>query len=694
MTLAPALGRLGAPAILVSPPEAVGTISGVHRDVAAFFGVPTRGPCREPLPTLAPDDTIGAWLLRERDRRTVPVRVTSWDEYRHHFGGFEGPGRLPYAVSAFFDGGGHTAYVGRVVHNYGRGGAMAGPDSDSGGVAEGRFTQLGNAATDPIVLRARSEGSWGNQLSVTLRFRTRPLVVTAMTPTDIVVDVQEWVPGGSLLRLQLPGDRQELRVVERSEQRPDPSSPRERRHLTLDVAASDTPVTVEIVTGTIETVDLDPTFARREVVDDVGFRSDHPRWLARVLINESTVLWPAPEWVDDEIVIADARLREVALTGDNGEVDGLGDPIFDAPTMTGGQDRWHDVVPEDFHDPTWVLGNETPGDGVQCLADHHDVGLVLAPDLYEPAPLSPVDDVTDPPNLCGPEFAEHHAPLVAQAAVPNPIPLAGLALNPRIGADLDRIVDNQRALVDFAAARRDLTVLLDVPLGLAHGQILQWRNSFDSAYAAAYHPWLDVAPPDDGRDGLVRLNPSAFAAGIIAERERRLGVHFGPANQVAVGAVRTAADVPPARHDSLHVAGVNVFVPDHTGVLLTGARTLALRQLVRQLNVARLMTVLRLSLEREMQWAVFEPNNERLWAEIERRVKTFLTAFYDAGAFRGESTGDAFFVTCDRTTMSTNDLDNGRIICHVGVNVAEPIEYIVLEIALDADTTETRIIGT
>ena len=187
---------------------------------------------------------------------------------------------------------------------------------------------------------------------------------------------------------------------------------------------------------------------------------------------------------------------------------------------------------------------------------------------------------------------------------------------------------------------------------------------------------------DDGRDRLVRVNPSAFAAGIIADRELRLGVHVGPANRIAVGAVRTSDDVAPGQHDALHLDGINVFVPQRDGIGLTGARTLSRRPLLRQLSVARLMTVLRLSLEREMQWAVFEPNNRALWAEVRRLVHTLLLRYFAAGAFRGATSKEAFFVRCDRTTMTQNDLDNGRLVCLVGVAPVEPIEYIVLRLAL------------
>ncbi len=675
MTLAPALGRLGAPAVMVAPPEPVGTITGVRRDVAGFFGIAPRGPCRLPPSTLEPDDQISSWLARGPTRRTIAVPVTSWDEYRQHFGGFEGPGRLPYAVSAFFDAGGQMAYVARMVHEYG-------DAQNLGARARGAFEGVTRTGGQPIEVLARSEGAWANALEVTLRFRTRPLMTRSTTTAGVVVDRQEWVPGGSLLRLRLAGDVQELVLVDRSEVRQD--DPVDQRHLQLVSPVASAPVAAEVVTAVVEVVDRDRSFSRREVLDDIGFRSDHPRWLARVLIRESTFLWPDEPWLDDEIAVADTQLGPVTILGGGAE-----------PTLVGGEDRWDDVVPEDYWDPSWVPGDEVAGDGVQSLANNDDIGLMVAPDLYSPEPLAPVDDVTDPPTLCGATFAPHVGQIDVPPQAPPPLPLSGLALDPLDAMDRARIMSAQQALVAYAGARRDLTVLLDVPLGLSQRQILDWRNAFDSPYAAAYHPWLDVASPDDDRDALVRVNPSGFAAGIIAERELRLGVHFGPANQIAVGAVRVDNVVPPERHDALHVAGVNVFQPERDGIRLTAARTLALRPSLRQLSVVRLLTALRLSLAREMQWVVFEPNEEPLWAEVRRLVRTFLTRLYEAGAFRGATTKDAFFVTCDRTTMSQNDLDNGRLICLVGVNVAEPIEYIVLEIALETDgTVQLQIVAT
>ncbi len=659
MPLGPAIGTLGAPRISITSPAAQRTLVGVRRDVAAFLGVAPRGPTRLPQRSLEADDDIATWLQTAPRSRSVAVAVTSWDEYRRFFGGYEGPGRLPYAVSTFFTSGGRLAYVVRVVHESGR------PDDE--GVAAGSFAGLQTLAGQPITLLARNEGSWGNRLGATLRFVTRPIALRAFTSGNLVVDPREWVPGGSLVRLTMTDDSRLLEYVDSSTEEPEPAGPGSRRVLRLAGPIPLTLRSLEVVTAALEVVDGDPAFPRREVLGDIGLRFDHPRSLARVVVNESTLVWPEVGWAGGSIRIDDTGLPSISLVA------------------SGGLDRWHEIVPDDYFDPHWVPGDELVGDGVQCLAEHTDIGLLLAPDLYDPQPIVDTDDVTDPVTLCGPDFAPHldiEPPPAPQTPTPG---LDGLRLDPLVPGSLDVIVDAQRRLVDYAEFRRDLTVLLDVPPGLPQRRMLDWRNEFDSAFAAAYHPWLDVATVDDQRDSLVRINPSSFAAGIIAEREIRLGVQHGPANEIAHGAVRVADEVSPERHDELHVNGVNVFVPERDGIRLTGARTLSRRAPLRQLSVTRLLTVLRLALETEMRWAVFEPNNRALWAEVRRLIHDLLTRFYEGGAFRGATTKEAFFVRCDRTTMTTNDLDSGRMICLVGVAPVEPVEYILIEVALSAD---------
>jgi Bacteriophage tail sheath protein len=77
---------------------------------------------------------------------------------------------------------------------------------------------------------------------------------------------------------------------------------------------------------------------------------------------------------------------------------------------------------------------------------------------------------------------------------------------------------------------------------------------------------------------------------------------------------------------------------------------------------------------------VFEPNDENLWARVTRSVSDFLTSVWQSGALMGTSAEEAFFVTCDRTTMTQDDIDNGRLILVVGVAPTMPAEFVVIQI--------------
>ena len=270
MALARQLGTLGAPGIRVAPPEPVRVITGVRRDVAAFVGIAPRGPVRVPVEPLEPDIDVAVWLAGPRTR-SVAVPITSWDEYRYRFGGFEGPGRLPYAVSTFFAQGGERAWVVRIVHDHGD------PAIDEAGRACGCLAPLRTTGGDPIVLTARDEGAWGDALRATMTFTTRPVQVLASTASELVVAREEWVPAGSLMRVRLPGDVLELRYVDRSETRPDPAGAGQRRHLILDAPLGSAPGTFDVVTATVSVADHDPTPPRRPGPASAGGRPAAPR---------------------------------------------------------------------------------------------------------------------------------------------------------------------------------------------------------------------------------------------------------------------------------------------------------------------------------------------------------------------------------------------------------------------------------
>ena len=243
----------------------------------------------------------------------------------------------------------------------------------------------------------------------------------------------------------------------------------------------------------------------------------------------------------------------------------------------------------------------------------------------------------------------------------------------------------QHRVVEVAALRRRFVALLDVPAGLPPRDVTAWRAAFDSSYAAAYHPWLGVPRVGDPRREIVLVPPSAFAAGIVAARERRLGLPWGPANELATGAVLAADVLGDAQHDDLHLLGINVFRAERDGFRLTAARTLTSDPEYRQLSVRRLMTMLALAIDRELQFLVFEPNTPGLRDRLRRSLTDFLRQMHRRQAFAGDTEATSFFVRCDEAVNPPSSQALGRLVAEVGVAPAAPLEYLLLRITQDVD---------
>src|SRR5262249_49245447 len=298
-------------------------------------------------------------------------------------------------------------------------------------------------------------------------------------------------PIGATLRLSLGGGVRVIRRLSVIAEDWDPATGARIAFATFDAPTAAAARSAELVEGVLRIDDGD---GRSELHDRVGLSAEHPRWLARVLVNESKLLYPdddpATSWIDLDLD-PDASL-----------------PPYTTTPFVGGADRYRDLTPEDFFDPEWVLGNDCPGRGVHAITALEDLSLLVVPDLYSPRPLGKVESVVVEGSLAGSEFAQCVTPAlpIPQAAVPED--LGNLRLDP--SGDFDVIVVLQRRLLELAETLRSFIVLLDVPPLLNQRRILDWRAKFDSAYVAAYYPWIEVARLDDQRDTIVRVNPSAL----------------------------------------------------------------------------------------------------------------------------------------------------------------------------------------
>ena len=242
------------------------------------------------------------------------------------------------------------------------------------------------------------------------------------------------------------------------------------------------------------------------------------------------------------------------------------------------------------------------------------------------------------------------------------------------------------SLIEHVSAQRAyrIAILETAPGQLASG-FETARAQFDSSYAALYVPWVQTPNPlavaGTSTPAQILVPPTGAIAGIYARNDVQNSVAKAPANEVVLGALDFERHISFAEQTILNPLGINClrFFPDR-GYLVWGARTVSSDTSLMYVNVRRYLIYLEHSIDNGTQWAVFENNGPALWARVTDSIDSFLNNEFASGNLQGSSPAQAFFVRCDRTTMTQNDLDNGRLICLIGVALLKPAEFVVFRI--------------
>lgn len=242
------------------------------------------------------------------------------------------------------------------------------------------------------------------------------------------------------------------------------------------------------------------------------------------------------------------------------------------------------------------------------------------------------------------------------------------------------IPDVQLSLVAHCEAAKSRFAVLDIPRNLKKvDEILEYKDMFDTSYAALYHPWLETNDPVAKKRFF--LPPSAAICGVYARCDLSIGVHKAPANEVVRACTGLEYSYNNGEQDRLNPAGVNLIrsFPGR-GIRVWGARTCSSNGNWKYINVRRLFIYLEESIKANTNWVVFEPNTELLWTRVQRSVEMFLTSVWNSGALAGATPGEAFFVKIGRDTMTQDDIDNGRLVCVIGVAPVKPAEFVIFKI--------------
>jgi phage tail sheath protein FI len=297
--------------------------------------------------------------------------------------------------------------------------------------------------------------------------------------------------------------------------------------------------------------------------------------------------------------------------------------------LAGGRDGTETITPEDF-----IGFDMGPGErsGLLALAANEEVALLACPDAMR--------------------FYERE---------PGP---AGELKAQRVQDQMIAICENQK----------DRFVILDIPQSKDIEWVRRWRRRTDSSYCAYYWPWLRTVGVDDK----VRVvPPSGFLAGCYS-RSDDVGVHQAPANLEIHGAEDVSMRVTEDHIGLLNADQVNTFRLQR-GVRPWGVRTASSDPEWRYIPTRRLFIMLRRSLEAGFAWLTFEPNNERTWSLARDRTMAFLSTLHAKGMFAGNP-DEAYFVKCDAENNPPDGVDNGFLICDIGVAPVTPAEFIMISL--------------
>lgn len=569
--------------------------------------------------------------------------VTSFGEFEGVYGGLEPltfaneqptPNYLAQGVRAYFENGGQRLYVSRVYE------AIDGSD--------GRASAILGSASDGISLTARFPGAVPLQVTFILLAGSHALALDAasgrrrlrgVNAFDLVHVTDGGVPMGAA---------DGFHWAEPLSEPADPSEPRWQLFDTDNgpgTAEHALPPTAEVrmVSLAVEIgwVGSDGRVTRRALWDGLGTHAKHRRALSRVFtasLTDRTQETTAPVVIDTgpldaaavaRLLLSQAPREPLAVSS---PPSGGFSPVRSTVLLSNGRDGVRPSVNAYTGSGTAAAGRT----GLQALEEPADISIVAAPG--------------------------YSAGWSAEGSAES-VRMLGIAL----------------ALIDHCERMRYRIAVLDSANGQGISDVRALRARLQSAHAVLYYPWVRAA--DAATGGALLLPPCGFVAGIYARNDVERGVHKAPANEVVRGAIGLELMLNTAQQEVLNPEGINTLRWfEGRGYRVWGARTISAAPECTYVNLRRYLAYLEHSIDRGIRWVVFETNGEPLWANVRRTIEDFLYREWASGRLPGEKPAQGYFVRCDRSTMTGSDLDNGRLVCLVGVAPLRPAEFMTMRI--------------
>ena len=236
-----------------------------------------------------------------------------------------------------------------------------------------------------------------------------------------------------------------------------------------------------------------------------------------------------------------------------------------------------------------------------------------------------------------------------------------------------------RCLISHCEKMRYRVAVIDSVKEHDLNKVQNYRSNFNSAYAALYYPWITSVDPITRKK--IDVPPSGTISGIYARVDSERGVHKAPANEEIYSANGLEFDINKAQQSILNPLGINCLrYFKRRGYRVWGARTVSSDPEWKYINVRRYFAYLEQSIERGTQWSVFESNGAVLWNKVRQSIEDFLFNEWEHGRLAGAKPEEGYHVRCDRTTMTQDDIDNGRLVCMIGVAPVKPAEFVIFRI--------------
>jgi len=555
----------------------------------------------------------------------VPELLTSFTDFERTYGGIDQleysevkqDNYLAHSVRAYFENGGKRLYVSRIYS----------PPTDGDGRAGSSIGQ------DKIKLAARYPGKCGN-MTVDFLFKAGQNIMGKESDRTVLRGASEY----DLILLKTTDIDNKLYWLEFNKgkntfklREKNPNEEEDDLFLS-DVNYSEQTDTAKIITVNV-TIDMPGKFSSPVTFDNLSFHPGHKRSLGKVFSespNDRFTELYVPLTIKTELLngkdIADVFLDE--------EINGK--KIRDTYT--------NDTSKDSERTMRKVLSDGNDGKKPEAVDYEGSDGILKKG-------LKTFEDIED----------------------------ISIVAAPGSSSDKTQVQTILSHLITHCEKMRYRIAVLDCADKQALSEVRKYRGQLDSKHAALYYPWVTILDPLTNEK--LNLPPSGFVAGIYARNDVEYGVHKAPANEIVKLAIGFDIMLNKAQQDVLNPEAINCFrFFEGRGYRLWGARIITSDPEWKYVNLRRYFAYLERSIDKGTQWVVFENNSERIWANVKSTVEDFLYSEWKSGHLMGESSKEAYFVRCDRSTMTQNDIDNGRLICLIGVAPVRPAEFVIFRI--------------